>query len=85
MIRVLLLAILIVIAARLFWRIVDAAIETAGGRPARGSARKAAAAVKLQRDPVCGTFVTPATAITLTKGDATLYFCSERCRDEYSR
>jgi YHS domain-containing protein len=39
--------------------------------------------VKLQRDPVCGTYVTPGSALTTTAAGTTLYFCSEKCRNEY--
>ena len=35
------------------------------------------------RDPVCGTFVLPASAVTLVDGRARLYFCSDACRDKY--
>jgi YHS domain-containing protein len=35
------------------------------------------------RDPVCGTFVLPASAVTLADGRARIYFCSETCRDKY--
>jgi YHS domain-containing protein len=79
--RVLLLAILIIMIARAFWRVVDGVIEAAGGRAPGG--RSPARAVKLQRDPVCGTYVAPANAVSVTRGATTLYFCSERCRDEY--
>ena len=36
------------------------------------------------RDPVCGTYVVPGKALELARGRETLYFCSEKCRDEYS-
>jgi YHS domain-containing protein len=32
---------------------------------------------------VCGTFVLPASAVTLVDGRARLYFCSDACRDQY--
>ena len=41
--------------------------------------------VKLQRDPVCGTFVSPATAPALRDGGETIYFCSDKCRREWER
>jgi YHS domain-containing protein len=82
-IRFLLLGILIIIIARAFWRVMDGVIEAAGGKP-RGS-RTPSRAVKLQRDPVCGTFVAPATALSLTSGHSTLYFCSDKCRSEYQQ
>ena len=86
MIRFLLIAVLVMVVARAFWRVMDGVIEAAGGtRRTAGRNQSPARAVKLQRDPVCGTFVAPATALSLTSGDATLYFCSERCRDDYRK
>lgn len=38
-----------------------------------------------ETDPVCGMKVDRAKAVTLTHGRSTHYFCSEHCRDEYSR
>jgi len=40
-------------------------------------------AVPLARDPVCGTFVVPATALTGGTGADIRYFCSEKCRRAY--
>jgi len=37
------------------------------------------------RDPVCGTYIVRARALTAGTGDQTRYFCSEKCRDEYAR
>ena len=48
-----------------------------GAGPARGTA-----SVPLVRDPVCGTYVVRAKALTAGSGDQTQYFCSEKCRDE---
>ena len=40
-------------------------------------------AVPLARDPVCGTFVVPAKALTGGTGADVRYFCSENCRRTY--
>ena len=40
-------------------------------------------AVPLVRDPVCGTFVVPARAITAGSGAGMRFFCSEKCRRAY--
>jgi YHS domain-containing protein len=37
-------------------------------------------AVPLVRDPVCGMFVVPSTALSAGTGAQTKYFCSENCR-----
>jgi YHS domain-containing protein len=85
MTRVILVALLILLIARAFWRVMDGVIEAAGGtkRTRRGHPQSPTRAVKLQRDPVCGTFVAPASSLSLTSGASTVYFCSERCREEY--
>jgi len=54
--------------------------------PASSSAQRPAAPLPeaLKKDPVCGTFVASSTAIQLTKGGQTYYFCSPACRDKFS-
>ena len=82
MLRILLLGILLIAIARAFWRVVDGVMESAGG-PRRG--RSQAPAVKLVRDPVCGTYVAPRPALSVSARGTTHYFCSEECREKYSR
>ena len=77
MIRILLLAVLVLLVARAFWRVIDGILEASGRSDRRTSA------VKLVRDPVCGTYVAPGTALSLSAGGATHYFCSEECRAKY--
>jgi hypothetical protein len=50
---------------------------TPRGPEAQGQAQS------LKKDPVCGTFVSAATAIQKSKGGQTYYFCSEACRDKF--
>jgi YHS domain-containing protein len=76
-IKVLLIAILVLLIARAFWRVVDGILDAAGGRETR------VPPVKLVRDPVCGTFVAPNPELSLTTGRTTHYFCSEECRSKY--
>jgi len=78
MLRFVLLALLFIIVARVFWRLIDAVI--AGARGEGGSAP----AVKLVRDPVCGTYVAPRAALSSTSGGRTHYFCSEECQRKFS-
>jgi YHS domain-containing protein len=40
-------------------------------------------AVPLARDPVCGTYVVPSTALSAGSGAAARFFCSEDCRRAY--
>jgi len=82
MIRVVLIGILLLLIARAFWRLVDGIIEVGGGLPPpRG--RSGGAAVKLMRDPVCGTHVPAGAALTARAGGGVFYFCSEQCRSEF--
>ena len=77
MIRFLLLALLFILVARAVWKLIESIIEGAGGR------RSQVPGVKLVRDPVCGTYVPPRPALSVTAAGTTHYFCSERCLDEY--
>ena len=85
MIRALLLFLLVLFLLRAVWRLVGGIVSGAiSAGPVRSGSRPAApAAVKMERDPVCGTYVVPSKAIALAKGRDTVYFCSERCRDEW--
>ena len=49
----------------------------------RGSAAQAQVSQSLKKDPVCGTFVSAATAMQKSKGGETYYFCSAECRDKF--
>jgi YHS domain-containing protein len=82
-VRWILIAILLIIVARMFWKVMDAVIEAAGGRPGAKRRRTAAPSVRLVRDPVCGTHVAPGTSLSLAADGTTHYFCSERCRAEF--
>ncbi|MEO5923907.1 MAG: YHS domain-containing protein [Bryobacteraceae bacterium] len=37
----------------------------------------------LKKDPVCGTFVAPSTAVRKERDGKTFYFCSPACRDKF--
>jgi YHS domain-containing protein len=57
-------------------------LEGAGYRRVDGPVK---AGMKLQRDPVCGTYVSPSKAPALRVGGETFYFCSDQCRREWER
>ncbi|MBI2829058.1 MAG: YHS domain-containing protein [Acidobacteria bacterium] len=83
MLRFILLALLFLLVARAFWRLMDGVFEAArGAQP--GHRNGNAPAVKLVRDPVCGTHVSPRAALSLTSAGSTQYFCSEECRAKFS-
>ena len=93
--------ILLMVVIRVIWRFLGGIIDglsgtrPRGSRAARGGAAAArgpaadrgggAASVPLVRDPVCGTYVVRAKALTTGSGDQMQYFCSEKCRDEFAR
>lgn len=81
-----LLAIAVLTAIRMFARIITKGI---GGlfenSPTAGATPPAAPGGELKRDPVCGTFVAAASSIKKTYGSETVHFCSPECRDRYRR
>jgi hypothetical protein len=70
--------IVLLLVIRAVWRVVGNMIAVSAGAR-RTTASGEPRAVKLLRDPVCGTYVSPDTAIS----DGREYFCSEKCRDEH--
>ena len=81
MTRIILWAILVYILLRVGWRLFQSVLEGLGYRRQVGGG---ANTVGLVRDPVCGTFVLPSRALTSGTGTNTRYFCSEKCRQDYS-
>jgi len=81
MVRIALLLVLIIFIARAFWRLVDGFIAGMSGQPPSTGAAKRG--VQMVRDPVCGVFVVPDRAVTITDGRQQLFFCSSKCRDKY--
>lgn len=84
MMRAVLIGILLLLIARAFWRLMDGVIDAFGGT-GRTRRRQDAEPMKLVKDPVCGTHVTPGSAFTLAAGGQTHYFCSEACRDRFRK
>ena len=82
MLRLALEFVLIVFVARAFWRLVDGMLDGITGKKSRP--RVPERGVQMVRDPVCGTFVLPSRAITLTEAGRPVYFCSAGCRDRYN-
>jgi YHS domain-containing protein len=83
--RVILVALLLLAVAWAFWRLVDGVIDTLGGSSRRQRRKGHVPAVKLVRDPVCGTWVSPADARFLQLGSSTHYFCSDECRAKFRK
>jgi YHS domain-containing protein len=83
--RVVLFAILLLTLAWAFWRLVDGVIETFGGTTDKSQRKRRVPAVKLVRDPVCGTWVSPTNARFLQAGPVIHYFCSDDCRKKFQK
>ena len=81
MLRAVLEFILILLLARAFWRLVGGILQGVTRQP-RG-VREPGQAVPMVRDPVCGTFVLPERAVTVSDGRQRVHFCSTACRDKY--
>ena len=47
--------------------------------------RKSPAAIRLHRDPVCGTYVSAEISVKLEKSGHITYFCSAECRERYTQ
>jgi YHS domain-containing protein len=74
----------LLVVARAVWRFLSGVAQGASGSESTRTGQPASPpAVKMVRDPVCGTYVVPGRALELARGRETLYFCSEKCRDQY--
>lgn len=83
MARFILIVLVVLFAIRAFGRLFGGIAQGARG-PRPTAPGGGAAPVKMIKDPVCGTFVVPGKALSLTARGATHWFCSERCRTEYA-
>jgi YHS domain-containing protein len=54
--------------------------QTAPGQPPKN----VSPAIRLHRDPVCGTYVSPEISVKLEKSGRITHFCSARCRERYA-
>jgi YHS domain-containing protein len=82
--RYLLLLLLFWLIARAFWRLMEGVVRgaTSAGPQASGSSR-ATGAVKMSKCPICGTYVVPGKAISLTRDGEVFYFCGDSHRVEF--
>ena len=75
--RALLLVLLVLMALRALGRLFAGLAQ--GMAPGGAEGGRDRPGVQMMRDPVCGTFVAPARALTARDGDRLHYFCSEKC------
>ena len=85
MFRALLLFLLLLFLLRAVWRLIGGIVQgsISAGPVQQGPRSAAPTAVKMVRDPVCGTYVVPGKALEHVRGRETMYFCSEKCRAQY--
>ena len=72
--------------ARAFWRLLEGVVRGAtstGAQAGPSASSRATTAVKMSQCPVCGTYVVPGKAISLTQGGQVFYFCGDPHRAEF--
>jgi hypothetical protein len=82
MLRYILELVLALVVVQALWRLIGGLISGIARAPAPRAPQRG---VPMVRDPVCGTFVVPDRAVTLTNGRERLFFCSTACRDAHYR
>ena len=70
---------LVILIIRAVWSFASGFLKGTSG-PAVPPLRKG---LRLERDPVCGTYIEPSRALTAKAGTTVHYFCSERCRQAF--
>ena len=80
--RVILITIVLLLVARAITMLLRGVLVGSGVSPDRRAKRTP---VKLARDPVCGTHVAPRSALSLTAGGTTHFFCSDECRSKFQK
>jgi YHS domain-containing protein len=84
-IRLILWVIVILIGATWLGRKLAAWLRAESGAPSTSPDVRGRAEPKLlQRDPVCGTYVSPEISVTLEEQGQIVHFCSVECREKYS-
>ena len=76
------------VAIRAIWKLLQGVMQgMAGPSTGQGFRRESggvpAQGVQMAKDPVCGTYVVPDRAVSLSAGGQRIYFCSDACRDKY--
>lgn len=80
--RIFLLVVMVLFALRAVSRFMNGLSQ--GARAGSPRARASDPPVKMMKDPVCGTFVVPGKALSAVSDGATVWFCSEHCRDTFT-
>ena len=85
LVRTILVLLLLLALARALLRFFGGVVQGATGHATGGGAARPASRppTKMVQDPVCGTYVVPGKAITVSRGGDTQFFCSDACRQKY--
>ena len=83
--RGILFLLMLFFVARAVWRLLEGIVQGASSSSGVKSAPRGGSqqAMKLSRDPICGTFVVPGKAVEYVRGRETMYFCSDACRQRF--
>ena len=76
--RIIILSLLLTLIVRAVRMLIGGIIDGSAPRP-----RSQPPPMRLVRDPVCGTHVPARTALSVTSGGTTHFFCSEECRRKF--
>ena len=79
--RILVYLVIVLLAARMLRQFFGAVAQ--GMRGERGPSRRIDRGVRMARDPICGTFVIPSSALAVRDADGVHHFCSDTCRDAF--
>jgi hypothetical protein len=79
--RVILYLVVVLLAARALRQFLGHVAE--GMRSDGSPSRRIDQGVRMARDPICGTFVIPASALAVRDADGLHHFCSAKCRDAF--
>ena len=79
------IAVLVISMVRSVIGVVAKALFQSGMRPANQEPRRPSvpSGGELKKDPVCGTYISTATALHKKVGSEMYYFCSPECRDRF--
>jgi YHS domain-containing protein len=83
LVRFVLFTILIALLVRAAGRLFRGILEGASGGDGRQARVKPG--TKMVKDPVCGTYVVPARALSASRGGETAWFCSPECQHAWQR
>jgi uncharacterized SAM-binding protein YcdF (DUF218 family) len=85
MLRIIVWIIVLLIGATWLGRKLASWLRGESARTNRAPApHRDAEAKQLQRDPICGTFISPEISITLNAAGRIVHFCSTECREKYA-